>query len=36
LGSEDVTNSTDVKEHDLDRNIDHICDNQGKTIDITS
>ena len=36
LGSEDVTNNNDVEEHDLDRSSSHICDNQGKTIDIAS
>jgi hypothetical protein len=36
LGSEDVTNNNDVEEHDLDRSSGHICDNQGKTIDIAS
>jgi superfamily II DNA or RNA helicase len=36
LGSEDMTNSTEVEEHNLDRSSDHISDNQSKTIDIAS
>jgi superfamily II DNA or RNA helicase len=36
LGSEDMTNSTELEEHDLDRSSGHISDNQSITIDIES